>query len=127
MIPGLNQLTQRRVSELIRELDLSGIINARTISKGKYGRTKFIRMNITSEDAYKYLKSDHKLAELLDYRPRAELRRCRGEPSFQEISMGLSRTPEMEESVYRGILERLEKQGYDTGRLMRTPQPGGKN
>ena len=39
----------------------------------------------------------------------------------------LSRTPEMEESVYRGILERSEKQGYDTGRLMRTPQPGGKN
>ena len=39
----------------------------------------------------------------------------------------LSRTPEMEESVYRGILERLEKQGYDTGRLMRTPQPGGKS
>lgn len=35
----------------------------------------------------------------------------------------LSRTPEMEESVYRAILERLEKQGYDTGRLMRTPQP----
>jgi hypothetical protein len=29
----------------------------------------------------------------------------------------------MEESVYRGILERLEKQGYDTGRLIRPPQP----
>jgi cell division control protein 6 len=70
LIPGLNQLTQRRVSELIRELDLSGIINARTISKGKYGRTKFIRMNITIEDAYKYLKSDHQLSELLEYRPR---------------------------------------------------------
>jgi apolipoprotein D and lipocalin family protein len=39
----------------------------------------------------------------------------------------LSRTPEMEESVYRGILERLENQGYDTGRLMRTPQPGKKD
>jgi len=38
----------------------------------------------------------------------------------------LSRTPEMEESVYRRILERLEKQGYNTDRLMRAPQPGGK-
>jgi len=48
-----------------------------------------------------------------------------GHPSRKYLWV-LSRTPEMEESVYRGILERLEKQGYDTGRLIRTPQPGGK-
>ena len=49
-----------------------------------------------------------------------------GHPSRKYLWV-LSRTPEMEESVYRGIEERLEKQGYDTGRLMRTPQPGAKN
>ena len=49
-----------------------------------------------------------------------------GHPSRKYLWV-LSRTPEMGESVYRGILERLEKQGYDTGRLMRTPHPGGKN
>jgi len=37
-------LTQRRVSDLISELDMLGIINARVISKGRYGRTKEIRM-----------------------------------------------------------------------------------
>ena len=39
----------------------------------------------------------------------------------------LSRTPEMEEGVYPRILESLEKQGYNTGRLVRTPQPGGRH
>ncbi len=41
---GIKILTQRRVSDLINELDMLGIINARVISKGRYGRTKEIRM-----------------------------------------------------------------------------------
>jgi len=49
-----------------------------------------------------------------------------GHPSRKYLWV-LSRSPEMDESVYRGILERLERQGYDTDRLMRTTQPGGKN
>src|SRR3989339_712407 len=42
----LKPLTQRRVSEIIAELDMLGIINAKVISKGRYGRTKEIRMAI---------------------------------------------------------------------------------
>ena len=49
-LPGLNKLTQRRVSELLRELDLAGIINARVVSKGQYGRSKMIRLNIPLEE-----------------------------------------------------------------------------
>ncbi len=41
---GLKILTQRRVSDLIAELDMLGIINARVVSKGRYGRTKEIRL-----------------------------------------------------------------------------------
>jgi cell division control protein 6 len=41
---GLKLLTQRRVTDLIGELDMLGIINARVISKGRYGRTREIRM-----------------------------------------------------------------------------------
>ena len=37
---GIRPLTQRRVSDVIAELDMLGIINARVISKGRYGRTK---------------------------------------------------------------------------------------
>ena len=35
----------------------------------------------------------------------------------------LSRTPAMDESVYRGILERLQAKGYPLGRLQKTIQP----
>jgi cell division control protein 6 len=39
---GQNALTQRRVSGLISSLDMLGLITARTISRGRYGRTKEI-------------------------------------------------------------------------------------
>ncbi len=45
---GLKTLTQRRLSDLIAELDLLGIINARVISKGRYGRTREIRLAVPS-------------------------------------------------------------------------------
>ena len=48
---GLKPLTQRRVSDLIAELDLLGIINARVVSKGRYGRTRTIELNL--EDSVK--------------------------------------------------------------------------
>ena len=43
---GLRPLTQRRVSDIIAELDMLGIINAKIISKGRYGRTREISMAI---------------------------------------------------------------------------------
>jgi len=43
---GLTPLTQRRVSDIIAELDMLGIINARVISKGRYGRTREIVMAV---------------------------------------------------------------------------------
>lgn len=43
---GLRPLTQRRVSDVIAELDMLGIINARVISKGRFGRTREISIAI---------------------------------------------------------------------------------
>ncbi len=43
---GLRPLTQRRISDIIAELDMLGIINAKVISKGRYGRTREISMSI---------------------------------------------------------------------------------
>ena len=45
---GLKPLTQRRISDIIAELDMFGIINARVVSKGRYGRTKEISIGIPS-------------------------------------------------------------------------------
>ncbi len=45
---GLRPLTQRRVSDIIGELDMLGIINAKVISKGRYGRTREISLALSS-------------------------------------------------------------------------------
>lgn len=42
----LNILTQRRVSDILAEFDMLGIINAKIISKGRYGRTRDISLSI---------------------------------------------------------------------------------
>lgn len=39
----LRPLTQRRVSDIIGEMDMLGIINATIVSKGRYGRTREIK------------------------------------------------------------------------------------
>ncbi|MBI5347302.1 MAG: ORC1-type DNA replication protein [Candidatus Aenigmarchaeota archaeon] len=44
---SIKSLTQRRVSDLIGELDMLGVITARVISKGRYGRTRDISLAIS--------------------------------------------------------------------------------
>jgi len=46
---GLTPLTQRRVSDLISELDMLGIINARVVSLGRYGRTRQIKLSVSND------------------------------------------------------------------------------
>ena len=41
-----NILTQRRISDILAELDMLGIITAKIISKGRYGRTREISLSI---------------------------------------------------------------------------------
>ena len=41
-------LTQRRISDIIAEVDMLGIVNAKVISKGRHGRTREIRLAIPS-------------------------------------------------------------------------------
>ncbi|MFB6203060.1 MAG: ORC1-type DNA replication protein [Candidatus Nanohaloarchaea archaeon] len=43
----VSELTQRRVSGLISELDMLGVINAKVISKGAYGRTRQISVDLS--------------------------------------------------------------------------------
>ena len=46
---NLRPLTQRRVSDIIGELDMLGVIHARIISKGRYGRTREITVATSKE------------------------------------------------------------------------------
>ena len=43
---GIDALTQRRVSDILAEFDMLGLINARVISKGRQGRTREIKLAI---------------------------------------------------------------------------------
>jgi cell division control protein 6 len=45
---GLRPLTQRRISDVVAELDMLGVINAKIISKGRYGRTREVCLAIPS-------------------------------------------------------------------------------
>jgi archaeal cell division control protein 6 len=57
-------LTQRRVSDIIQEFDMLGIINVRVISKGRGGRTREIRLAITPDITKKAKKI---ILEALDF------------------------------------------------------------
>ncbi len=58
-------LTQRRVSDIIQEFDMLGIINVRVVSKGRGGRTREIRLAITPEIT---TKAKIIIEEILDYK-----------------------------------------------------------
>jgi cell division control protein 6 len=50
---NLSLLTQRRISDVLGELDMLGLINAKVISKGRYGRTREISLSVPSSTMQK--------------------------------------------------------------------------
>ncbi|MDZ7744998.1 MAG: ORC1-type DNA replication protein [Halobacteriales archaeon] len=67
-------LTQRRVTDLISELDMLGIVNAVVVSKGRYGRTKEISMSVPIEETEAVLLSDSRIGEVEDAQPFVQAR-----------------------------------------------------
>jgi len=67
-------LTQRRVTDLISELDMLGIITARVISKGRYGRTRDIRVSSSFDEIINILKEDEIFENLSNYKIRGQAR-----------------------------------------------------
>jgi len=55
---GFGPLTQRRFSDILSSLDLYGLINARVISRGRYGSTREISSALPGEIVKKFLKKD---------------------------------------------------------------------
>lgn len=67
---GIAPLTQRRLSTLINELDAMGLLNAKVISMGRYGRTKKIRFEIARRLIRDVFSTDGRLKHLVDYEPK---------------------------------------------------------
>ena len=67
-------LTQRRVTDLISELDMLGIVNAVVVSKGRYGRTKEISLSVPIEETEAVLLSDSRLGDVENAQPFVQAR-----------------------------------------------------
>jgi cell division control protein 6 len=67
-------LTQRRVTDLISELDMLGIVNAVVVSKGRYGRTKEISLSVPIEETEHVLLSDSRLGDIENAQPFVQAR-----------------------------------------------------
>jgi cell division control protein 6 len=67
---GVAPLTQRRLSSLISELDSMGLLNAKVISMGRYGRTKKIRLEIARVLIKDVFGDDNRLGRFIDYEPK---------------------------------------------------------
>ncbi len=55
---GMDPLTQRRITDLISELDMLGLINARVKSFGRRGRTKEIQSSVPKSDIIDLIEDD---------------------------------------------------------------------
>ena len=69
LIPGIRQLTKRRISDYINELSLAGIISAEVKSMGHYGRTKIIKFDIGIELIERVLSEIDKIQGILNNKP----------------------------------------------------------
>ncbi len=67
---GIPPLTQRRLSSLVNELDSMGLLNAKVISMGRYGRTKKIRLEISRSLIRNVFGEDTRLGRLVDFEPK---------------------------------------------------------
>ncbi|MGZ0747051.1 AAA family ATPase [Haloparvum sp. AD34] len=67
-------LTQRRVTDLISELDMLGIVNAVVVSKGRYGRTKEMSLSVPIDETEAVLLSDSRLGNIEDAQPFVQAR-----------------------------------------------------
>ncbi len=66
---GVGELTQRRISGLISELEINGILECKIVSLGRYGRTKKIRLDVPMSVLKNVYSDDAWTAQLMSYAP----------------------------------------------------------
>ena len=71
-ITGMAVLTQRRITDLISELDMLGLIHARVKSFGRGGRTKEIEASVPVDDGMRTLEEDPMMQQLKSFKPRIQ-------------------------------------------------------
>lgn len=69
LIPGVRELTKRRISDYINALDQAGLISANIKSMGHYGRTKIIKLDLARELIERVLSKIEKIDNILNFKP----------------------------------------------------------
>ena len=64
-VVGRDELTNRRVTQMLSEIELSGIITGRLVHQGIHGRTKKYKLEISSEMVKKAFKDELTLKDIL--------------------------------------------------------------
>ena len=62
----VNILTQRRVGNIISELDMQGLINAKVVSLGRQGRTRYINLEMDQRQIDAILEEDDFLNKIVE-------------------------------------------------------------
>lgn len=65
---GMSVLTQRRITDLISELDMLGLVNARVKSFGRGGRTKEIQSSVPALETRRVLERDELLSNAKNFK-----------------------------------------------------------
>ncbi|MGC8555404.1 MAG: Cdc6/Cdc18 family protein [Conexivisphaera sp.] len=75
---GVEPLTQRRVSGILSELDVLGVVNAPVVSSGRFGRSKRIKLAVPRDAVMRALGEDELVSSIL----RRAAAPSRGRPSW---------------------------------------------
>lgn len=62
-ILDLDVLTHRRITDLISELNMLGVINTRVVSRGRYGRTKEMWFDAATSKIDEVVSRDPRLSD----------------------------------------------------------------
>ncbi len=66
---SIEPLTDRRVSSLISELDMLGVVKSELVNMGRHGRTRRIVLLTPPDEIEEAVSGDELLSALLDYKP----------------------------------------------------------
>lgn len=75
---GVTALTQRRLCTLVNELDAMGLLNAKVVSMGRYGRTKKIRLELPRALVKDVFAEDGRLLQLVERMPKCLTKQMKG-------------------------------------------------
>ncbi|MEZ0290574.1 MAG: orc1/cdc6 family replication initiation protein [Sulfolobales archaeon] len=63
---GVEPVTQRRVSDIISELEVLGLVTARVYNRGRYGKTRVLKLAVSPQIVLEVLRKDTLMNEIID-------------------------------------------------------------